>query len=147
VSRMNCLIPNKLFEVLSSGLKCNSLYKSPFHFFLPSNSSYRVFTDQIWCTFPSELQCQRVMKYTKCNASFTDLLDGHYMKYFNLQRTFKKLFSAEITLYIFKHHWLILVNISELSGSTKYGKFLDQLSECFPPQGPWSLKLFYSNLF
>jgi hypothetical protein len=29
---------------------------------------------------------------------------------------------------------LILVNISELSGSTKYGKFLDQLSECFPPK-------------
>jgi hypothetical protein len=63
---------------------------------------------------------------------FTDLPASHYKKYLNLQRKFKELLSAEITFCIFKHHWLILLNNSELAGSTKDGKFIDQLSKYFP---------------
>lgn len=74
---------------------------------------------------------------------FTDLLDSDYKIYLNLQRTFNELLSAEITLYTFM---LIIVNISEFSGSTKYGKFFDQLSDFFSTQGLQCLGLLHSNL-
>jgi hypothetical protein len=41
------------------------------------------------------------------------------------------------------------MNISELSGSTKYGKFLDQVSECFPPKlsDTWGFLLLFFTSF